>query len=91
MKSVIMTREQISASKEYLIDPGTKDIVREIWENEYGECSPFWNEYYRVGIFDTDKYEDEFEALSNEGADFYSFVEAKRYYDLLTERLKEGE
>lgn len=86
MKQVIMSREKISASTEYLIDPETMEIKKEIWEN--CDCDPFWNEYYRVGIFDDEEYEDENQALCELGADFYDFTEAKAYYAELQERLE---
>lgn len=81
MKQVIMVREKISRSKEYLIDPETMEAGREIWSNE--DCEPFWNEYYRVGIFDDEKYEEEYRALCEEGQDFYNFPEALEYYKQL--------
>lgn len=87
MKKVIMVREKIYKSKEYLIDPKDKDTeLQEIWENEF--CDPFWNEYYRVGIYDDEKYEDEFTALSEEGNHFYDFDEAYEYYKRLENQLK---
>lgn len=87
MRKVIMVREKIYKSKEYLIDPKDKDTeLQEIWSNE--DCEPFWNEYYRVVIFDDEEYEDEWEALSDDSRDFYDFAEAYEYYKQLEYKLK---
>lgn len=88
MKKVIMVREQIIRSKEYIIDPNTMGITKEIWEHK--DCDPFWNEYYRVGIFDDEEYEEEYQALCEVGEDFMDFKEAKAHYDKLQKELEEG-
>lgn len=89
-KQVIMSREKISRSKEYLyIDPETMEPIKEIWEN--CDCEPFWNEYYRVGIFDDEEYEYEDEALNEDSEFFYDFKKAKEYYDKLQRQLDEEE
>lgn len=86
-KQVIMAREMIYKSKEFLIDPKDKDTeLQEVWDNEYGD--PYWNEYYRVGIFDDEAYEEEYEALCEEGRDFFNFAEAYEYYKQLEYKLK---
>lgn len=90
MHKVIMVREKIYKSKEYLIDPKDRDTeLKEIWSNE--ECDPFWNEYYRVGIYDDEEYEDEHQALCEEGNHFYDFDEAYKYYKYLEHNLKISE
>lgn len=81
MKQVIMAREIIERCQEWLIDPYTLEEQREIWRNEYGNT--IWNEYYRVGVYDSDKYEDEFTALNEEGHDFDDRMEALAYYEQL--------
>lgn len=87
MKKVIMVREKIERSKEYLIDPEDKDTaLDEIWSNE--DCDPFWNEYYRVAIYDDEEWENEFEALTDDGCDFYDFDQAYKYYKQLEDLLK---
>lgn len=88
MKQVIMTREKISRSKEYLVNPEEPDeIIKEVWENI--DCEPFWNEYYRVGVFDDAEYEYEDEALNDSCEFFYSYKQAKEYYDKLQKELDE--
>lgn len=78
MKKVIMSREKISRSKEYLINPETLEPIKEIWENK--DCEPFWNEYYRVGVFDDEEFEYEHEALNDDSEFFYNLQDAKEYY-----------
>lgn len=87
MKKVIMVREKIYKSKEFLIDPKDRDTeLNEIWDNEFGD--PYWNEYYRVVIFDDEEYQDEEEALSDDSRDFYDFAKAYEYYKQLESKLK---
>lgn len=85
MKRVMMLREKIFSAKEYEIDPNDPDHKLreyEIFGNETDEG--FWNEYYRVGVVDTDDeqtvQDDDFQGNAR---DFYSYKEAKAYYDEL--------
>lgn len=87
MKQVIMTRELILHSTEHIIHPYTRTEQREIWDS-FGEH--FWNEFYRVGVYDTDKYTSEIEALADSGREFTSHKEALEYYEQLTKELKES-
>lgn len=88
MKQVIMVREKIIESKEWLIDPEhSSEEIKEVWHHD--SCEPFWNEYYRVAIFDDEKYEEEYQALCEEGRDFYNFEEAKAYYNELKKEIGE--
>lgn len=84
-----MTREKIYRSTEYEINPETMETGDEVWENV--DCAPFWNEYYRVAIWDTDEWEYNHEALCNDGYDFYNFQEAKAKYDELKGQLETEE
>lgn len=89
MKKVIMMREKISQSKEYLVNPETLEALEpevEVWENR--DCEPFWNEYYGVAIFDDEKWEDEHQALCEDGEFFYNSQEAKAHYNKLKAELE---
>lgn len=87
-KRVIMVREKISRSKEWVIDPkDPSEEIYEVWSNE--DCEPFWNEYYRVCIFDPEEYEEEYQALCEVGEDFYDFAEAYECYKQLKAKLGE--
>lgn len=96
MKKVIMTREKICKSKEFVIDPETQKVLdnRAFCENEDEDDDGYWNEYYRVGIvddknelndcFDTDLFMDTVR-------DFYDFPTAKEAYREMVKELEEEE
>lgn len=90
MKRVVMLREKIYSATYYEIDPNDPHhTLREYEEFGYETDDGFWNEYYRVGVVNADDgqtpQEDDFQKNSR---NFYSYKEAKTYYDEL--RDKEG-
>ncbi len=84
---VIMTRERITHAFEHKINPEDPDDIKEnLFENE--DNSGWWNEYYRVIVVDKD-WDGSYEQLQDgEDYDFYSYTEAKKFYDEKVAELK---
>lgn len=96
MKRVKMLRERIYKSKEFEIDPNEPDIIlskgldgkpAEVFGNE--DDDGYWNEYYRVGVVDTDDdYTDQDDDFQGNAEDFYSLKEAQERYSELAKEIK---
>ena len=90
MKKVMMLRERLYKTKEFEVDPNEPDLILgngERFGNEYDEG--FWNEYYRVGVVNTDDEEtDQDDDFQSNAVDFYSLKEAQNYYSELAEQVK---
>lgn len=90
MKRVRFLRERLYKMKEFEVDPNEPDRILsdgEVFENETDEG--VWNEYYRVGIIDTDDdYVEQDDMFSETAQDFYNLAEAQKAYSEMTERVK---
>lgn len=90
MKRVMMTREKLYKTEEFEVDPNEPDIVLDKtarFGNESDEG--FWNEYYRVGIVDTDdEIPDQVAMFSETAQDFYNRADAQACYSEMAERVK---
>lgn len=90
MKKVIMTRERIYSAKEFEVDPNEPDIVlSSIPRFENSDDEGVWNEYYRVGVIDTDdNTTDQNDMFARTAVDFYNRGDAQQCY---AEMVKEVE
>lgn len=90
MKRVKALRERLYKTKEFEVDINEPDRILsdgEVFSNENDEG--FWNEYYRVGIVDTDDDFPEQDEMFNETAeDFYTLAEAQKRYSEMADELK---
>jgi hypothetical protein len=90
MKKVMMLREKIYKAEEFEIDPNEPDIVLNK-DARFGneDDSGFWNEYYRVGMIDTDDEDTDQDTMFQDTAvDFYNLAEAQQCYSEMAEEAK---
>lgn len=86
MKKVIMTREKIYKAKEYVMPDGQETEVQE-WAG-FDDDEGVWNEYYRVGVIDTnDSEEKQHSDFTDNCTDHYSYLEAEEEYNKRKENL----
>ncbi len=90
MKKVRFLRERLYKTKEFEVDPNEPDRILsngEVFGNENDEG--FWNEYYRVGMVDTDdEYAIQDEMFQDTAVDFYNLAEAQQAYSEMAEEAK---
>lgn len=90
MKRVVMTREKLYKTEEFEVDPNEPDIILDK-DARFGNESDegFWNEYYRVGVVDTDdEITDQDTMFSETAVDFYNLAEAQKTYSEMAEQVK---
>lgn len=87
MKKVIMLREKLYQMKEFEVDPNEPDVVLDYARFENDTDEGVWNEYYRVGMIDTDDEANEQDAEFQDTAlDTYNRAEAQQFYAEMVEQ-----